>query len=494
MSTLSDLTAAIAADLPDNARGQITAAKMRELETAIVTAIGGPKVADIRDFGAQVDGTTNDADAIEAAIASGVGSVYIPPGTTLVTRPVRLDLTGLSAPKIFGAFGDNHNNNISNSNVFGNFAGPIFSCLTAVNGPTEICNLSVYNANAAGIGIHIANGSAGVNLHDLFVVGQVGIWLGANCFSSHLHNCYIRNSNTSVPDGSASGTILSGSIGIISMGSNCLIENCDFNGQFEAMRLGGTCMNVLSNRIEVCDIGFNLGIDESGNDYALQSSVIAGTELEAVKTGFYLHHVAGCSFLSNQSQGSTNAPGGESAYGFRVVNIQGSLVASNVWNGRFSVAAVALETRPFGCVFSNNHAENSIGPDWVTTSDYLSWGNAFLANKAGVSTTQFPLRTPNVQASNYTFAIGDETLPIEGTATTGVTYNLQPDASINFDVGSIIQVTKMGAGGSITILPSAPCVVHSPSAAGSIQPRTQYSTIYLRKRAANDWIASGDLA
>jgi polygalacturonase len=50
-------------------------------------------MSNVRDFGAAGDGRTDDTEAIEHAVAEGEGFVTFPPGTYLLTRTIKVDLS-----------------------------------------------------------------------------------------------------------------------------------------------------------------------------------------------------------------------------------------------------------------------------------------------------------------------------------------------------------------------------------------------------------------
>jgi hypothetical protein len=98
-----------------------------------------------------------------------------------------------------------------------------------------------------------------------------------------------------------------------------------------------------------------------------------------------------------------------------------------------------------------------------------------------------PLYTFNPQASSYTIVESDSFKMIEMSA--GGTLTIPADATFNFPVGTAIdilqtsssQVTIAGAGG-VTV-----------NATPGLKIRTQWSSATIVKRAANTWVAMGDL-
>lgn len=70
--------------------------------------------------------------------------------------------------------------------------------------------------------------------------------------------------------------------------------------------------------------------------------------------------------------------------------------------------------------------------------------------------------------------------------------NVPTDASVAFDNGTLIEGCQYGAG-QTTIQAVTPGTTTIRSATGTFTTRAQYSGWSLRKRAANEWLLSGDL-
>lgn len=99
--------------------------------------------------------------------------------------------------------------------------------------------------------------------------------------------------------------------------------------------------------------------------------------------------------------------------------------------------------------------------------------------------------TVNAQTGAYTLVASDANKAVEVTSATAVNVTIPTDASVNFPIGTVIEVDQIGAGkvsivgaSGVTVKPDTP----TPTT------RTQYSALLLRKRAANWWLVTGDLA
>lgn len=95
----------------------------------------------------------------------------------------------------------------------------------------------------------------------------------------------------------------------------------------------------------------------------------------------------------------------------------------------------------------------------------------------------------NTRVSSYTLVLIDAFLCVEMNVSTANTLTVPPDSSVAWQAGTIIQWYQMGAG-QISITPGAGVTVRTAS---SLTSRAQFSSGFLRKRAANEWVAGGDL-
>jgi hypothetical protein len=90
------------------------------------------------------------------------------------------------------------------------------------------------------------------------------------------------------------------------------------------------------------------------------------------------------------------------------------------------------------------------------------------------------LTTENIQTGSYTLALTDRNRVVAMNNSTAATVTVPTDASVNFPVGSIVNIARIGTG-SVTL-----------AGAGVTLSRTGLfganEEIRLRKRAANNWI------
>ncbi len=96
----------------------------------------------------------------------------------------------------------------------------------------------------------------------------------------------------------------------------------------------------------------------------------------------------------------------------------------------------------------------------------------------------------NARLASYTLVIGDDGKIVEMSNASANTLTVAPDSTTNFTVGSQILVIQTGAG-QTTLTQGAGVTINGTP---GLKLRAQYSSATLIKRAANTWIAVGDLA
>lgn len=96
----------------------------------------------------------------------------------------------------------------------------------------------------------------------------------------------------------------------------------------------------------------------------------------------------------------------------------------------------------------------------------------------------------SVKTTSYVAVLADAGTCIEMNSATAVTFTLPGNATVAYDIGTVMEVCQLGAG-QVTITPSSGVTLRSQT--GSLTTRTQYSSVSLRKRAADEWVVSGDL-
>lgn len=98
---------------------------------------------------------------------------------------------------------------------------------------------------------------------------------------------------------------------------------------------------------------------------------------------------------------------------------------------------------------------------------------------------------PSSGLTSYTLSSANSSKMTEFTAATDVTITIPSDPSnITWPIGSGCELRQMGTGRLIFFATSPATIV---STDGYLKTRTQYSSVFLEKRASNAWILTGDI-
>lgn len=96
----------------------------------------------------------------------------------------------------------------------------------------------------------------------------------------------------------------------------------------------------------------------------------------------------------------------------------------------------------------------------------------------------------NVQTDNYELVLTDVAKVIEMNKATAVNLTVPPNATVAFDIGTVIEIHQYGAG-QVTIVEGAGVTINSPG--DRMKLYEQYSSASLRKRGTDEWVLGGDL-
>ena len=116
-----------------------------------------------------------------------------------------------------------------------------------------------------------------------------------------------------------------------------------------------------------------------------------------------------------------------------------------------------------------------------------TWGTIL---NAYLSEIQTSVVATSQAGTTYTLALSDAGQVVEFSAATAVALTVPTNASVAFPVGTIIGILQYGAG-QVTISGAG---VTFRSAGARLKTTAQYSAVWLRKRATNEWVVSGDTA
>lgn len=130
----------------------------------------------------------------------------------------------------------------------------------------------------------------------------------------------------------------------------------------------------------------------------------------------------------------------------------------------------------------NNYLTNS-----QAANTYLTIDNAADTYITQTEADQRLFLQENVQTGNYTLELTDLNKVVAVNNTAPATVTVPTNASVSFPIGSVINVYAM-TGESVTVSPASTVTIRN---AGVLFE--QYTEISLRKRATNEWVASGNI-
>ena len=126
-----------------------------------------------------------------------------------------------------------------------------------------------------------------------------------------------------------------------------------------------------------------------------------------------------------------------------------------------------------------------------STEDKIQVGDGTNAVDFPSSTLLVTTPTFTTNATTATLTQKDKWIELSNGATAG-TYNIPTDASVNFPIGTQLNIIQTGTG-QITIAAVTPGTTTVNGTPG-LKLRAQWSAATIVKRAANTWVAVGDLS
>jgi hypothetical protein len=152
-----------------------------------------------------------------------------------------------------------------------------------------------------------------------------------------------------------------------------------------------------------------------------------------------------------------------------------------VWSNSLTSLEITLDT-------ASNLTDGRIS--WDPTNKKIQVGNATAPIDFASST--LTISTPTFTTNAYTAVITDKDkwLELSNGATAG-TFRIPTDASVNFPIGTQLNIIQMGSG-QITIAAVTPGTTAVNGTPG-LKLRATYSAATIVKRAANSWVVVGDL-
>jgi len=130
------------------------------------------------------------------------------------------------------------------------------------------------------------------------------------------------------------------------------------------------------------------------------------------------------------------------------------------------------------------------GPSYTTTLSPVQTSNRSINIPDANGTIALNEVTFNAQTGNYTLALSDSGKMVEMNVGSANNLTVPADNTVNFPVGTSIDILQVGSG-QTTIVPASGVTINRAS---GLKLRLQWSAATLIKRAANTWVAIGDLS
>lgn len=115
------------------------------------------------------------------------------------------------------------------------------------------------------------------------------------------------------------------------------------------------------------------------------------------------------------------------------------------------------------------------------------WGTNVNGNFDTIDVLAYSVSATTQSGTTYTLALTDRGKVVEFTNASAVALTVPTNASVAFPVGTTIGILQYGAG-QVTIS-GAGVTLRS---ANGLKTALQYSTVWIRKRATDEWVVSGD--
>ncbi|MBJ7382992.1 MAG: hypothetical protein JHC55_00700, partial [Mycolicibacterium sp.] len=112
-----------------------------------------------------------------------------------------------------------------------------------------------------------------------------------------------------------------------------------------------------------------------------------------------------------------------------------------------------------------------------------------LGNVDNTSDATKNLVVANIRTASYTLVLSDAAKVIEMNVATANTLTVPLNSSVAFPIGTVLEVHQYGAG-QTTIAATGGVTIRTD---GGLKIAAQYGSAALRKRATDEWVATGNL-
>lgn len=158
--------------------------------------------------------------------------------------------------------------------------------------------------------------------------------------------------------------------------------------------------------------------------------------------------------------------------------------------GSQAIATSGTALGSFANVFTGHTNSTAVGQNATTTA----------ANQIMLGTSSETVYVPGIlqapvsanrQTGNYTLVLADHGKAVEMNVAGANTLTVPPNSSVAFPIGTVIEGVQWGAG-QTTITPGVGVTIRSSG--GKLKTAAQYASFSLRKVAADEWHATGELS
>jgi hypothetical protein len=158
----------------------------------------------------------------------------------------------------------------------------------------------------------------------------------------------------------------------------------------------------------------------------------------------------------------------------------------------YGISGPTGPTGPSGGPTGPQGPQGDTGPQGIQGTQGIQGiqGNTGITGDTGP--TGDPKLTINPQVASYTAQLSDAGNLIEILSGSATNFTIPTDATANFPIGTQISILQTGTG-QVTIAAVTPGTT-TVNATPGFKLRSQWSAATIIKRAANVWVATGDLA
>jgi hypothetical protein len=244
-----------------------------------------------------------------------------------------------------------------------------------------------------------------------------------------------------------------------------------------------------------------------GASVSVGSRILLKSQTDATQNGIYTVTNAGSGstkWVVTRAADADNNPAGELATGDFVFVTSGSTNGSKGFilstTGTITIGTTNVNYSQFnaseavvaGTNITKSGATLSVA-DAPTFSGAVTASSGVVFSDGTQTKEAVPSRTPIIQkTAGYTLsALTERDSLIEVSSASGVTISIPTDATLNYPVGTSIDILQTNTG-QVTIAAVTPGTTTVNGTPG-LKLRTQWSSATLFKRAANTWVVMGDL-